>query len=585
MSSVNTHERTSREGYTSLDRPGERSGGSNAGLRSLLIVTLLLCGVVLLCTFVFGALMLSRLPARHELSAEQRERFRDSVPLPRAYLVPSDVRTPVKNQAHRGTCYIFSTMGIVEASYRRYGLKKGFLKENEYVKFSEQAYGLGLTRYCAEHKEDPHCLGGPPVNDTADGQPEWLYYMQSYMHQYVMPDSVCPYQPEEEDQYKCPDLDSARSKNPLNFTVGVESAYSIDGIKRLLYQKRFPLTFSHVILESTYTTPCDDKTTPAYDSDQCRECRYPCAQSSDGCCAKVTQSGYTNEGVFTTYSEAVVGGGHAMMVVGWNDDMAVESGIEGQREQRVVGGFILKNSWDTTVGHSAEYWAQKHSLLDETALCPNENSHESWLPVNTSCMVAEVDPIKCCTSKKHVIDHWVFGATVLKCNNATHAKGNQWKYGWTTCDFSKRYLLAGNPDQDYATPAFVVPPNSDGVRRFQLVEYDPSDPTYTPVVVETNATTWYALERLLEPVTVTGNSNHCGYYFMPYDTVLRSNILNPAYGTDTPAFSFLDIKWDDRSFAANEAKNTAYNYSYIKNSTFKYKPPTFNGPLDFNNVQ
>ena len=40
-------------------------------------------------------------------------------------------------------------MGVLEASYRANGIKKGFLKEDEYVTFSEQAFSLGVVDYCS----------------------------------------------------------------------------------------------------------------------------------------------------------------------------------------------------------------------------------------------------------------------------------------------------------------------------------------------------------------------------------------------------------------------------------------------------
>ena len=59
--------------------------------------------------------------------------------LPAAYVVPYTARTPAKDQGRRGTCWIFSTMGILEGLYRKNGVEKGFLKDDEYVSFSEQA--------------------------------------------------------------------------------------------------------------------------------------------------------------------------------------------------------------------------------------------------------------------------------------------------------------------------------------------------------------------------------------------------------------------------------------------------------------
>jgi len=558
---------------------GEGDRRSRSALHALMIATIIVCCVTLVTVIVFGAALVGRDDHHHHLSDEKKEKLSRAMPLPSAYLIPDDVRTPPKNQAHRGTCYIFSTMGILEASYRRYGLKKGYLKENQYVKFSEQAYGLGLIKYCEEHKDDPHCLGGPPTNSTEDGQPEWLYYMQDGMMKYVLPDALCPYQPENEGQFICPGLDDAVKKNPISFRVkNIETVYSIDSIKRLLVKHAFPLTFSHVVLDATYLAPCDDPDVYTYGSEQCDKCYYPCTTSSNGCCAKLVFPGYTADGVFSTFGEPIVGGGHAMVIVGWNDEMAVETGVPGQSTERAIGGFIIKNSWDTTVGHSAEYWAQKHSLLDETAICPNEGSYEAWLPVNTTCMMELHNPEQCGTVKRHVIDRWVFAPTVLKCNENTQKYHREWMYGWTGCRDDRRYLVAGDPTTGYSTPDFVVPKNTVGLRRFRIIEFDPTDPTLDPVVIETNATSWYGFERLLQPVEVVGNTDHCGYYFMPYDTFLKSNIVNPNYGTDTPAFSYMDIEWDKSSYADGSSDS---KYDLIKESTHTYAPPKFTSSLDF----
>jgi len=269
-----------------------------------------------------------------------------------------------------------------------------------------------------------------------------------------------------------------------------------------------------------------------------------------------------------------------MVLGGWHDEMAVETGVPGGHVERVVGGFIIKNSWNYTVGHSAEYWAQKHSLLDETAICPNEANYETWIPVNYTCLDELKDLELCEADKKHVGDKWVYGPTVLKCNENTHLKNRQEEFGWTGCKENKRYLVAGDPENGFATPFTIAPKNSDGVRQYNLIEYDP-DNVADHTMVTTNATTPYGFERLLEPVDVQLNSDHCGYYFMPYDTFLKSNIINPTSGTDTPAFSYLQIEWDKKSYARGSSDS---KYDLIKSSTYTYAPPKFVGPLDFDNT-
>ena len=57
-------------------------------------------------------------------------------------LLPSkfavDYVTPRQDQASRGTCWDFATIGFLEQSYRAHGVHKGWLQPDEYVAFSEQ---------------------------------------------------------------------------------------------------------------------------------------------------------------------------------------------------------------------------------------------------------------------------------------------------------------------------------------------------------------------------------------------------------------------------------------------------------------
>jgi len=563
------------EGFLGNSTPAGRKASKL--IRGITVILILL--IVFVClTIVSGIIRMAGVNKMHE-HFKNRHFMR---PFPQSFLIPSDVRTPVKNQAHRGTCYIFSSMGLLEASYRRQGIANGWLKPDEYVSFSEQAYGIGLTRYCTSHKEDPHCLGGPPNNETADGQPEWLYYMYDGMHQYVLPTAVCPYQPEGSGQFECPGFDEAVEKNPLSYKVkGMRSAYSISDIKRLMLETNGPLSFSHVLVSGTYLAPCDDPNSLGYDSQQCKQCLHPCSLSSDKCCAQITVPGYTTDGVFGTYSTPFIVGGHAMIIVGWNDDMAVSPDITDAHPTVSVGGFIIKNSWDTTVGHSAEYWAMNHSTLEESMVCPCEGAYRSWIPVDSDCMLTKKDPVACGASKKYVINQWKIGGTVLKCQDRALTPDTAASLGWTGCQKDRVYVVAGDPSNSFLSPLTTRPESVLGLRKFKLIEYSSTDPSVTPKEVETNATTWYALERLLTPVNMTPNTDQCGYYFMPYDTFLKSNIVQPVSGTDTPVFSAFDIEWTKESYLANKPKGTKKDYSLLEKSTKKFTIRHFDGPLDF----
>ncbi|GMF27274.1 unnamed protein product [Phytophthora fragariaefolia] len=79
--------------------------------------------------------------AREEFSPGAMHYISKNGLLPMA-LLPSkfavDYVTPRQDQAYRGTCWDFATIGFLEQSYRAYGVHKGWLNPDEYVAFSEQ---------------------------------------------------------------------------------------------------------------------------------------------------------------------------------------------------------------------------------------------------------------------------------------------------------------------------------------------------------------------------------------------------------------------------------------------------------------
>eukprot|EP00727_Mastigamoeba_balamuthi_P004804 m51a1_g14321 hypothetical protein (517) ;mRNA; r:32123-34786 len=489
--------------------------------------------------------------------AQQRQRAAEGL-LPASFVLPETARTPAKNQQSRGTCWIFATMGMLESSYRRNGHAKGLLRPDEYVALSEQAYGVGFVRYCQAHPEERFCWAGPAAGTPSDGRPEWLYYLGEHVAPYVLPAAT----------------------NPLAMRVrGVEAAYTVDSIKRLLYSKQVALTWSHAIFQATYTIPCDDPHTALNASAQCRACAHPCSASGDGCCAEMVLKGYSAQGVFGLHRWPHRSGGHAMLVVGWNDEFRVDTGLPGQMHEKTVGGFIIKNSWGFDMGHTANYWASKHSLADEAFVCPAELSSATWLPLNATCMRETRSALGCSSQLVKIVrSRWVHGATVLGCN-AAPGSDKAALYGWTSCNPAMRYALA--EDEDHPGEARVtVPAASDGYMRFHLVEWDPAHPEAPANVVVTGDTTWAGLEVLLKPVNVTGNSEQCGFYFMPYETLEEGTVRYPTAGHDTAAVLYVDVEWDDSSYL--RARKGDRNYELLAKSTLRMKDTKFQGPFDWN---
>jgi Cysteine protease len=107
---------------------------------------------------------------------------------------------------------------------------------------------------------------------------------------------------------------------------------------------------------------------------------------------------------------------HSRLLVGYNDEFRVDTGSFGDLNSQTTGGFIIKNSWGPSTGHSMKYWSQEISQMDENLICPNELSPSTWVPANVSCMEENADPVKCNKlTKRRIRDQWVYGATPLVC--------------------------------------------------------------------------------------------------------------------------------------------------------------------------
>lgn len=94
--------------------------------------------------------------------------------------------TPVELQMSRGTCWIFAAMSVLEWSYRDHGVKRGWLQPDEYLRMSEQAFGVSVLDACHALPERKSCMIGAqewrgsqllPM-DTQGGDVELLAYFK-----------------------------------------------------------------------------------------------------------------------------------------------------------------------------------------------------------------------------------------------------------------------------------------------------------------------------------------------------------------------------------------------------------------------
>eukprot|EP00727_Mastigamoeba_balamuthi_P003156 m51a1_g12838 hypothetical protein (466) ;mRNA; r:183-2501 len=433
--------------------------------------------------------------------------------LPAAFLVPEAGRTPAKDQGQRGTNWIFSTLAALEASYRKAGLERGFLGKSQYLSFSEQACEVA-----------------------------------------------------------CPGLEEAVKTNPIWYEVrGVEAAYTISSIKRLLYEKQVGLVWSAGPREVLFEIPIVN--CPAGGC----ACE-PCAHSSIGCCSLLARSGWNKQGIYLGHKTPRAVVGHGALVVGWNDELRVQMGVTGTTSNYVQGGFILKNSAGSAMGHSAGYWASQTSLANENTICPSELTLSSWVPADKNCMQAKRDPIACALGlKKLVRGKWVKGATVLRCTLDPSSD----QLGWSGCKSDRSYVVSMRQSLRHNTLEFdvTIPEHGDGLVQFHLVEWDPLNSVTRVNEVTTGPMPWWGLEVLLTPVSIMGNHPQCGYFFYPYETFMQATTNYPANGIDPPMVMHYDVEWKDSSFIYGSRSHWP-DYQLLNRSLNTFSEVVFDGPLD-----
>ncbi|CAI5743309.1 unnamed protein product [Peronospora destructor] len=287
-------------------------------------------------------------------------------------LLPSkfavDYVTPRQDQAHRGTCWDFATIGFLEQSYRAHGVHKGWLKPDEFVAFSEQVYGVEVLKLCtdADSQQQKDCrVAGDKMwmNSTDGGEMPELYYLQNGLKESVFPQSVCKYYTNSDSDMLCPGLEAAQAAgNPLKF----ELSYEDMSVREHLVRKNQAMPLSTPIAMVTHYYPCIGALVNDYhcQPETCTLC--PGDMATTTCCIPLKGRRNRNmEDEFFSHRGMSIEGGHAMLLVGYNDAFLTREGFT---------GLIVKNSWTDGPyqgGHSLAYWMQEVSDWEERSVCPN----------------------------------------------------------------------------------------------------------------------------------------------------------------------------------------------------------------------
>ncbi|KAH3767138.1 hect e3 ubiquitin [Pelomyxa schiedti] len=498
-----------------------------------------------------------------------------------------DYETPRYYQVDRGTCWDFATIGLLEQSYRQNGVKKGFLQRDEYVKFSEQAYGISMMRACAKHPEVCDVPGDYVIqNSTEGGEIGWIYSL-SELYNKVLPVAVCPYT-DIDGETQCPGIDKALDQNPIRFDIkSMEVAYNAKDTRALLLKYKMPLGWSSLMHVVSYYFPCSDSYWGAQDicnetnKVTCPTDRFYYSQF----CGEVQGAMYNMDGEFFMHGVMEIEGGHAMNVVGFNDGFVTREGFK--------GGFIIRNSWydlvygDNPYGrgargsHSIAYWMQEISAWDEFALCPNPLNPANWL----SCVQQSPGPTgrrsekTGVTKNKHyrtgplaADDYFDISETCLDASFMEHLVN----VSLQPTEFQCKNTLACDDSYRYFVVSTQTSVQGDllGMTMLGVNKVDQSQ-----IIVATPLNNPSALAYIWEPLQIyqdmlVDSEDWCGYYFWPYD------VLDKQVGGFRNYYAhYFDIEWQAQSYLLNKEQYGSYNYTLMELSSGKqpaYNLPTTN---------
>ena len=551
-------------------------------------------GVLLLCTVT--SITTLALAARNTQvvnrqirgdNAHNRDFYLRTGQLPPAFNVNEAMILPPTNQMNIGSCWCFSQIYLLESQYHAQGVAQGFLDMNTYVSFSKQAWFTWLGEMCHKHPEVKAChYGGLMSNSSEDQEIESLYYFAKAWPEAgvsLLPESVCPYRqkpdpmPENWTYFWCPGMEEALKDNPIKWSVkSIKNAYSIQGAKELLVEANRALGIGTPLPMLIYYVPCEGS--PFAEAEDCKAKTYECpeygSKGQDKYCHKMTFDAREQDGVFlASVDPKYMGelGGHAMNVVGYNDEWLFRNRFQTpEMAAQMKGGLILHNSWRGE-GHSVKFLMGLESDENENVRCPNHLSPMNWIPAELSCVQKQAEEGKinnfldCSSDIKRVRGKGITkGADLLYCKNGQH------------CNTSKLYVLerVGNDVN--------VKPTATGLHQIGVIEIDNKTTPYTVKRMEIVDAPFWAMSQYFAPITETFVPNveeECGYWMLPYQTLENMQRINWDLLDNFKVFD-IEIEFDEQSYV-NSEKSRNFNTTLLKESTKERHPIEFDGPLPY----
>ena len=471
----------------------------------------------------------------HHRFFERDWKFSDLQSIPSAFSVPATYLLPTYNQHHRGTCWAFAAIYLLEAQYRHQGIVEGYLDENQFVRFSEEAMISYMNHLCVQHPESYACYANPRRwNTSAGGFPQDIVLFSEMFPEFnhsILPWSVCPYQKHENDTVLCPDLAHFVKRNPLQFDVkSVTSRHGVERVKRLLFEKHRPVAFTLPLPEQRFYFSCANEYVNASYGEVCEAQIYGCPDGN-GFCVPLNfgiHKTASADMMFYSNGETYPGSGHAMVLVGYNDNFVLRKSQYVNSRDRIKGGFVLRNSWGAR-GHSLDYLMGVLSDEEERKMCPNKDSVLEWVPTTLENLDQN-------------ISHY----TKLKCVNASH------------CDVNETYALLSDSSR---TGQPLVRINANGVPVGSVVRL--RDRTVHHIESLPFHHLYFAFQM---EIPVNNSKGMCGYMFIPYRVIDELLARRSRFTSSMEAID-IEIEWDDASYAQS---GWSKDYSHVLSSTFRF---------------
>jgi hypothetical protein len=255
--------------------------------------------------------------------------------------------------------------------------------------------------------------------------------------------------------------------------------------------------------------------------------------------------------------------GHAMNIVGWNDNWAYHSRFAGPASVAPLkGAFILHNSWGNT-GHSVDFLLGQRTLENEQATCPNHNDSITWIPCNFDELVNKSgNYTQCSTDLPHVRGHGrTLHADLLVCTDGAF------------CNVGEQYVL-GRDGDDVNTTLL-----DNGLYLTEVINVQNR---LAPVRSQVLFPFW-GLGRIFQVAEgyVKNDDYDCGYYALPYETL--EAVRRRAWDLfDNYKASDIEVEFTPGSYETSPDVAAGKNLTLLKLSKYKIVPPPLDGPIPFN---